>query len=185
MSNLTAPAPSHPTGSHASDSAPDGAVPSWVRWMSPLVVIVPVAGLAISVALQWGGRSPGETWQALVFANAVSWLVGAFLCMTAPPHLFFPAPIARSIGWAPSPFQWELGVASAGMAVAGIMASGQPRAFSLATIIIFSVFLLGDAVGHVRSAISERNLSINNVGPIFFYDVLAPAFLIYLYAATG
>jgi hypothetical protein len=171
--------------STAAPSQDSEAIPPWVRWLSPLVVIVPVAGLAISVAAQWGGRSPRETWQDLVFANALGWLVGAFLCMTAPPHLFFPGPIARSIGWAPSPFQWELGVASAGMAVAGIMASGQPRSFSLATIIIFSVFLLGDAVGHIRSAVAEHNLSINNVGPIFFYDVLAPVFLIYLYAATS
>jgi hypothetical protein len=166
-------------------STDTGDVPPWTSWISPLVVIVPVAGLLVSCAFQWSGRAPGETWQQVVYANSLGWLVGAFLCMTAPPHLFFPAPIARSIGWAPSPFQWELGVASAGMAVAGIMAGGQPRSFALATIIIFTVFLWGDAVGHIRSMAQDHNFSVNNAGPIFFYDLLAPAALIYLYAATN
>ena len=170
----------HPaTGDDAGDTPP------WLCWLSPLVVAVPVVGLAVSFATQWGGRAPGETWQQVLYANSLGWLVGAFLCMTAPPHLFFPAPIARSIGWEPSPFQWELGVASAGMAVAGIMAGGQPRSFALATIVIFSVFLLGDAVGHVRSMARDHDFSINNAGPIFVYDVLAPVVLIYLYAATN
>ena len=83
-------------------STDTGDVPPWTSWISPLVVIVPVAGLLVSCAFQWSGRAPGETWQQVVYANSLGWLVGAFLCMTAPPHLFFPAPIARSIGWARS-----------------------------------------------------------------------------------
>lgn len=178
-----------PAGRVATDTAPAPApaegTPSWLRWTSWLTLAIPIGGLAISFALQWGDRAPGQTWQEVLYANSLGWLVGAFLCITAPPHLFFPAPIARSIGWAPSPFQWELGVACVGLAIAGIMAGGQPRPFALATIIVFTTFLWGCAIGHVRSAIRDRNFSVNNVGPIFFYDVLGPALLIYLYAATA
>jgi hypothetical protein len=49
---------------------------------------------------------------------------------------------------------------------------------------VFSIFMLGAAVGHVRSMIAEHTFSAGNAGYVFWYDVLAPIFLIALYVAT-
>jgi hypothetical protein len=57
------------------------------------------------------------------------------------------------------------------------------RGFWLATIIVLSIFMLGAAVGHVRSMIAEHNFAPGNAGYIFWYDILAPAFLVVMYVA--
>jgi Family of unknown function (DUF6790) len=59
--------------------------------------------------------------------------------------------VAKAIGWPTSRFQWEVGLAGVGYGVAGGMAPAFDRGFWLATIIVFSTFMLGAAVGHVRS----------------------------------
>jgi hypothetical protein len=50
--------------------------------------------------------------------------------------------------------------------------------------VVFSIFMLGAAVGHVRSMLAEHNFAPGNAGYIFWYDILAPLFLIALYIAT-
>ena len=64
------------------------------------------------------------------------------------------------------------------------MAPAFDRGFWLATIIVYSIFMLGAAVGHVRSMLAEHNFAPGNAGCIFWYDILAPAFLIVMYVAT-
>lgn len=179
----TAPAP-HPATPSVVAPATDteDAPPAWVRLIGPLMPLVPVVGV---LASSWSQLGDGRAWQAVVLPNAVMWCIGVFMFMSSTPHLFMPAQVARSIGWAPSPFQWEVGVASLGMAIAGVMSGGRPREYFLALIIVFSTFMLGAAVGHVREMVRSRNFAAGNAGPIFVYDVLAPAFLIYLYAATA
>jgi hypothetical protein len=182
----TTPSPSAPSrsaGAGPDPSGPPDAAPLWVRLIGPLLPVIPVAGLLISGFSQLSGS--GKSWQEVFWANSVGWLVGAFMFMGSTPHLLMPGPVARSIGWAPSPFQWELGSATLGMAIAGVMAGGQPRAFSLAVIIVFSTFMFGAAIGHVREMVTQHNFASGNAGPIFFYDVLAPLALIYLYVATS
>jgi hypothetical protein len=46
-------------------------------------------------------------------------------------HLFMPAPVAASIGWPTSRFQWEVGLANVGYGVAGIMAPSYGREYIL------------------------------------------------------
>jgi hypothetical protein len=71
-----------------------------------------------------------------------------------------------------------------GYGVAGVMAPSYDRDFWLATIVVFSIFMLGAAVGHVRSMLAEHNFAPGNAGYIFWYDVLVPLLLIGLYIAT-
>ena len=69
--------------------------------------------------------------------------------------------------------------------------SGQERAsafdrdYTLAAIIAFSIFMLGAAVGHVRSMVRDHNFSPGNAGYIFWYDIFAPALLIVLFVLTA
>ena len=43
----------------------------------------------------------------------------------------------------------------------------------------------GAAAGHVREMVTQHNFASGNAGPIFFYDILAPAALIYPYVTTS
>jgi len=59
------------------------------------------------------------------------------------------------------------------------------RPFWLATIIAYSVFMLGAAVGHIRSMIRDRNFAPGNAGYMFWYDIVVPVGLIVLYAVSA
>lgn len=49
-------------------------------------------------------------------------LIGINGIVAASGHLFFPKPVAASIGWAEGgPFQWEVGMANLGLGVAGMI----------------------------------------------------------------
>ncbi len=74
-----------------------------------------------------------------------------------------------------------MGLASLATGLLGVMASGFGDEFTLATIIAFSVFYLGAAVGRLREMVTERNFAPGNAGPIFFFDVIVPVYLIVLY----
>ncbi len=123
-----------------------------------------------------GATNPGEP----LVAAAVRELHEEVGIAVAPNELG--EPIAESIGWPPkTPWQWEVGLASLATGVLGVIASGFGDEFTLATIIAFSVFYLGAAVGHVREMVIHRNFKAGNAGPIFFFDVLVPIYLIVLY----
>ncbi|MGH3803068.1 MAG: DUF6790 family protein [Pseudonocardiaceae bacterium] len=116
--------------------------------------------------------------------NALVWLAGVNSIIIGSGHVTFPDPIAKSIGWARSPFQWEVGLASLGIGVLGVLAPSFDRDFQLAAVIAFAIFYLGAAVGHVREMVTERNFEPGNAGFIFYYDILAPLLVIALYVAT-
>ena len=54
--------------------------------------------------------------------------------------------------------------------------------FWLATIIGLSVWLLGDAIGHIADMIINHNYAPGNVGVPLYTDIIVPAALLILYA---
>jgi hypothetical protein len=91
-------------------------------------------------------------------------------------HVFFGEMSARFIGWADSPFQLEVGMASLGFAAVGLLAAFRSFDLRLASIIGPSVFTLGAAVGHVRQMITVHNFAPGNAGLIFWTDIFVPVF---------
>lgn len=98
--------------------------------------------------------------------------IWAFFC-----HVFIPNLASASIGWAPSPFEFEVGVANLGMGVAGVLAPWFRRQYSVAVGIMVSCFSWGAAYGHVKQMIVAHDYAINNAGPIFWTDILIPVVL--------
>jgi hypothetical protein len=78
-------------------------------------------------------------------------------------HITFPAMVAQSIGWQPSPFQFEIGVADAAIGVAGIVSFWRALPFKAAVVLYIVLFNFGVAVGHVREALGG-NFAPNNFG---------------------
>jgi hypothetical protein len=93
-------------------------------------------------------------------------------------HVFAAEPVARSIGWSTSPFQFEVGVANLGIGVSAIAAVWLGRAAGWAVFLMSACFLWGATCGHVREMIEKRNFAINNAGPIFWWDILTPLTLL-------
>jgi hypothetical protein len=101
-------------------------------------------------------------------------------------HVFFPEQSAASIGWAPSPFQYEVGVANLGLGLASLYAAFRGFEARIATAIAAACFLIGAGVVHIRDIFVTGNLAPGNAGPIMVTDFLTPvAVLALLFFANG
>ena len=89
-------------------------------------------------------------------------------------HVFFGKLAASFIGWEDSPFQLEVGFASLGFAVVGLLAFKGSFDLRLAAIVGPACFLWGAAGGHVYQMITARNFAPGNAGIIFYSDILVP-----------
>jgi hypothetical protein len=146
------------------------------------IIYVPLVGFLVNLTIELG-RDAGD-WKVTTLEVGLIWLVGVNGIITGTGHMLMPAQVAASIGWPTSRFQWEVGLADLSYGVAGVMAPSFGRGFWLATIVVFSIFMLGAAVGHVRSMIAEHDFAPGNAGYIFWYDIVVPALLIVLYVVS-
>jgi hypothetical protein len=89
-------------------------------------------------------------------------------------HVFFPERSAAAIGWATSPFQYEVGVANLGLGLAAIYAAFRGFEARLTAGIAAACFLIGAGIGHVRNILSASDLAPGNAGPIMVTDFLTP-----------
>jgi hypothetical protein len=89
-------------------------------------------------------------------------------------HVFFGDIAAKFIGWENSPFQTEVGFASLGVGIAGVLAYKASLPFRVATFIPPAAFSLGAAGGHIYQMITAHNFSPGNVGLVLPSDILIP-----------
>ena len=82
-------------------------------------------------------------------------------------HVFFSEMSASFIGWEPSPFQYEVGFASLGFGIVGLLAFRRTLGFRAASVIGPSFFLWGAAGGHVYQMITTHNFPPGNAGVVF------------------
>src|ERR1043166_6765738 len=89
-------------------------------------------------------------------------------------HVFFGDFSAEFIGWPNSPFQAEVGFASLGVGIAGVIAFKASLPFRFATLIPPSAFAWGAAAGHVYQMIVAHNFSPGNVGVVLPMGIVIP-----------
>lgn len=89
-------------------------------------------------------------------------------------HVFFGSVAAAYIGWADSPFQAEVGWASLGFALVGLLGWRMGFEMRLAAVLGPACFLLGAAIGHVEQMVTAHNFAPGNAGIIFWTDILVP-----------
>jgi len=97
-------------------------------------------------------------------------------------HIFFPERAAAYIGWQTSPFQFEVGMADLAIGATACLAFLRDLEFKAAAISAASVFLLGDAVGHIHQMLSSGNFAPGNAGVPFYMDIICPLLAIALLA---
>jgi hypothetical protein len=95
-------------------------------------------------------------------------------------HVFMPEEAANAIGWEPSPFQYEVGVANLGLALASFYAAFKGFEARAATAIAAACFLAGAGVGHLMDIAQGDNLAPGNAGPILYTDFLTPIAILVL-----
>jgi len=96
-------------------------------------------------------------------------------------HTVFASSTAASIGWpAGNPFQTEVAVANLAVSCLGILCYWLRDNFWVATVIVNSVFQLGDAVVHINQIMVAHNYQPNNAGIVLYTDILVPLILIAL-----
>src|SRR5215813_2499814 len=89
-------------------------------------------------------------------------------------HVFFGDTAAKFIGWDNSPFQAEVGFASLGVGIAGVLAYKASLPFRVATFIPPAAFSLGAAGGHIYQMIAAHNFAPGNGGLVLPSDILIP-----------
>lgn len=128
--------------------------------------------------------SPGKGFIHAALLTHLTFTVGFFGLFNFIGHSLFSERVAKRIGWVSNGFQKELGFASLGIGVCGILCPFYQDGLWLATIIPFSTFLLGAAWLHIREMIRSKNFNPGNTW-IVLPDVLMPVTLIVLWIANS
>ncbi|MFN2528357.1 MAG: DUF6790 family protein [Candidatus Baltobacteraceae bacterium] len=115
----------------------------------------------------------------ILWKETVFYAVGIGFFYTGIFHAFFPAMAAPAIGWAPSPFEWELACAEFGVGTMGIWSLWRSNEFRLPVTLIFAIFSLGAAVQHIHQILCCANYAPGNAGAILWVlDIALPLFLL-------
>ena len=135
-----------------------------------------VLGLLASAIALWHTRqprTPAVVVEAL-FAYFLLFSIALANLYNFVMHVFFGKQAAAFIGWDDSPFQTEVGFASLGMAVVGLLAFKGSLDLRLAAIVAPACFLWGAAGVHIYEMVTAHNFAPGNAGVIFYSDLLVP-----------
>jgi len=146
--------------------------------LSNYFLTFPVIGLlfsAVAIARAKRPVTPSDVVEKLL-AWHVFWAIGVSYLYNFVMHGFFGKMSAAFIGWADSPFQFEVATASLGFSVVGFIAAFRSFDLRLAAIVGPSLFMLGAAAGHLYQMVTEHNFAPGNAGVVFYMDIVIPLF---------
>lgn len=104
--------------------------------------------------------------------------VGLMGLFTAYYHVFRPVEASASIGWSTSPYEYEVGMADLTVGVLGVLCLVFGEGFWLATAIAEAVWLLGDAVGHIKQMVANNNHAEYNSGIFLIFELAMPVLIL-------
>ena len=143
--------------------------------------LLPYIGVILFLSSTAWAALTGTITGAGTLALAVAYLIGWAGVGAGITHIVFGSKIARTIGFRTNDFQTEVGFANLAMGVTALMAGSFGPQYTLAIILINSIFRIGAGFVHIRSMVRDRNFAINNTA-ILGVNFLVPAFLITAYA---
>jgi hypothetical protein len=143
-------------------------------------VVLAVVTASIQLAFSRSSRHSAATVAGTYLLHLLFIYVGLMGILTAYAHVFRPIQTSASIGWATSPYEYEVGMADLTVGVLGILCLWIRGSFWLATAIANAVWLLGDAVGHIRQIILNNNHAANNSGIFLFAEIITPFVILFL-----
>src|SRR5271155_2503613 len=143
-------------------------------------VVLAVIAASIHLALSPSSRSSGTAIAGTFLLYLLFFYVGLEGLLTAYAHVFRPIQTSASIGWSTSPYEYEVGMADLTVGVLGVLCLWLRGNFWLATAIANAVWLLGDAVGHIRQMVLNSNHAVNNSGIFLITEITMPFVILLL-----
>lgn len=145
-----------------------------------IFLLLALIGASIHLALspKWRGSGTAIACTYLIYLLFI--YVGLMGLLTAYAHVFRPLQTSASIGWATSPYEYEVGMADLTVGVLGILCLWFRGNFWLATAIANAVWLLGDAVGHIRQIVIYNDHAANNSGVFLYAEIMTPLLILFL-----
>lgn len=114
----------------------------------------------------------GET---LFYTLGIGFVYAGFM------HAYAQSIVAPSIGWTPSPFEFELGWAEIGVGLVALMSLWRGYEFRLASTLIYAVFSFAAAAQHIAEIVSAHNYAPGNAGVVLWFgDIAVPIFFLIL-----
>lgn len=122
---------------------------------------------------RWRGPRTAAVVSGLLLNSFLLWGLGVGMAVNAVMHSVFGDFAAKEIGWAQSPFQLELALASAGLAVVAITVHGRtsPLRSKAAVVAAAAVFGFGAAAGHIYQTAVNGDMAVDNGGLLLAGDI--------------
>lgn len=96
-------------------------------------------------------------------------------------HAYDGAMVAQTIGWQPSPFQYELGWFEIAYGFTALFSLWRAYQFRFAMTLPYSIFLLAAAAQHINMMMGQHNYAVNNAGVILWLgDIAVPLLMLAL-----
>ena len=135
------------------------------------VLLFVVAIVTSIVKLRRAARRRVVTTAAYVFWGEVLFYgVGLVMLWAFVFHAFFQQIAASSIGWKPSPFEWELAWAELGLALTAMIALYRGYEMRLAATIVAVTFATGATIQHVHQIRCCHNFAPGNAGLVLWFN---------------
>lgn len=97
-------------------------------------------------------------------------------------HTVFATQVAESIGWPPgNPFQTEVALTNLAFGILGLLSVKIAGSFRLATIIGYTIFMVGAGIGHIYQYVVFSDTAPDNTGIPLYLDFIIPLILCVLY----
>lgn len=124
-------------------------------------------GGVIGACVSRGYPSSARRWLAwTLLALGVESVWGGFF------HVFVPGIASAQIGWQPSPFEFEVGVADLAMGIVAIVAFWRSASFQSAIGLYAFLFYIGVTIGHFDQAFVHHDLAADNFGLLLALTVI-------------
>lgn len=152
-----------------------------IDWISLSLVNFGVTMAILAVILMIINRlvTGGRVRTAEIIYRWVALFCLGFTCLfTFIIHVFYPELGAQVVGWLNSPFQYEAGIADLSFGLLGILSFNASKGFRWATVIGATIWLWGDALGHINQLIAQHNFNPGNAGSWLWFDILLPIVLL-------
>jgi uncharacterized membrane protein len=143
-------------------------------------VVLSLVAASIHLALSPSHRSSKAAIAQTYLLYLLFIYVGLMGLFTAYAHIFRPVQTSASIGWSTSPYEYEVGIADLTVGVLGVLCVWFRGNFWLAAAIANAVWLLGDAVGHIRQITINNNHAANNAGIFLVAEIVTPFVILFL-----
>src|SRR6202789_2800068 len=144
-----------------------------------IFTLIAVLGASFHLAFSPKRRSSGAAIAGTYLLYLLFFYVGLMGVLTAYAHVFRPLQTSASIGWSTSPYEYEVGMADLTVGVLGVLCLWIRGNFWLATAIANAVWLLGDAIGHIRQIMLNNNHAATNSGIFLIVEIITPLVILF------